>query len=61
MLHVNLVVGAYGLDDDAGLFHGWQYAKQFKLGHCKNQISPLKAPLGGFLGARKNGPSARWS
>jgi hypothetical protein len=43
MLHVNPVVGAYGLDDDAGLFHEPQYAKQFKLGHCKNQIRPVGA------------------
>jgi hypothetical protein len=43
MLHVNLVVAAYSLDDDAGLFHGRQYAKHFKIGHCENQIGPLRA------------------
>ena len=38
MFQVNLVAGAYGLDDDAGFFHGRQYAKKSKTGRCYFQI-----------------------
>jgi hypothetical protein len=40
--------GAYGLDDDAGLFHGPQYAKNFKTGHYQNQITPLGVKTGQY-------------
>jgi hypothetical protein len=33
-IHVNLMLTAFGLDDDPDLFHAWRYAKESKTGHC---------------------------